>query len=400
MNVTNAVAVLIARRGLLGVLGALLVLAWSLARCEPEVHYPYRIVDSGIKGRGDFVWLDDRRLLVVVLDHPTQSPELEKLIAPARNALVIWDTETGEITPYRPWGSNIYCYSTDTRHIVYATRELRAPWSTAAGKGHVWYGVFGQERPYPLQVWDEMRQVWPDTKFGCELSAPQPPVFPDELARSGYAGHRQILELPEGRGYLLRPDWFADVAHHPELAWATWIYYDAGGKKLRDLPFGGSDLDLGYCCQWVGWQGGYFISKVDRLPPGRPLPQPGETPQIGWMLYPSGQLEEVRVAPHPKLAPAGGPHFGGHFSLSKRGWVFRYWTNDPDWKGVYLIAGDQYVRIAGDLDAGSSLILSPNGCRLAYLAEDRPMRVGRRKVIHPRHKVIDICQSADAAGSK
>lgn len=335
---------------------------------------PYPVLDSKVLAPrigGSVHWLDNRRVVFVGYREifEVEDKVLRKDSYAKGSWLGIWDVASGEIKVHKRSVGAINCFNGIDQSIIYMS------WNDKEKAGEWFVGRYPDERSFGVQ------NIALDIDL-LECAYPRKRDYPGELQ-----GKKYVTRLLEGHGYL------GPVLNDMGNTNTPWGLYDTQGMKVTELP--APPLFLRY----YPFKNAYFINKgtssyrgarksngrITWSAPGRAV-LISDDPHVGWWVYPSGKVEEVKIPPRTQIRPNEKPYSQTmDFSPTKTGVFFPFNTLD-DVSGGYLARGEKLVKVIGG--ALYQIAVSPDGCKVAFLHNPAPTKALREWI-----KAIDFCKS-------
>lgn len=345
-----------------------LLLAALATSCATRASGDFTVKDSGkqVAQFSRLYWLDNHRLLF-------QGPDgkyVERADGYRRPIyrLLVWDTESGQITQGRRVGGGLCYHNGFIRYWRWKISDGEFPTESE------WFaGPFGQEKPIDRNATNPDKFNWETCKPYSEL--PPRPKWTQELA---------VRWLGAGDGLLILGP--AD----PQKALRNWpIKYCPHGTESTcvETPLKRRE-SKGF--NWVPFKKAYFVASVYfQVLPKHPhggynrLPWPTGLPMPIWWLYPDGRTEEIKLPPGPWLQT---------FVYPTRAGIVTIGQGPTRWEhSLYLIRGNRGSALLHGLFHTAAV--SPDGCKVAVHHDGAPLKTNARNNRHVTLKVIELCHA-------
>lgn len=322
----------------------------------------YEVVDSGVRTSIDEIyWLDNRRVIFSGIRAPKPETVEEKWTSQVE--ILIWDTETNTIEPYRDIPRGLFCYA-DGR-VFYDLRKEEPPGMKNPVRIFM-AGPLGEETKHEFAIDRALNDRYRFNMLSCR-HVKRPEVVPPG---GGW------MPLKAEHGFLR----FVPAKEHYYMD----VIFNNDSESIR-LPFNDEET-WPTIAEWYALHGGYFMYEPATSIKERSRWQ--ETNCLrAWWLYPSGETETTCV-------PAGvWAKYGADFIAPiEGGFVFSVLTQPRDVRGLHVSIDGESRRIIGGLT--EKPVVSPNGCRVAFAHAPsytalRPGGEGRRTL-----KMVDVCDES------
>jgi len=331
----------------------------------PDHDYPFPVKDSGVEVRidGDTTveWLDEERVIFSAL--AKGEPRMQGAFGAQKQYLgrsVVWNTETGNILDLGE--GELWC-SYNGAFTVWYKDENSATWLKKGLLNNI----------HVIRGWREGDPVKHQDPHTCRIyEGPQKVVAPPDHVV--FSLREQDGSLDTGsRNQALRDRKNPVVLIRP----------DGTGTELPLLPI---EVDGVW---WEQWAGAYILARYGHSSP----PKPDRVP----LLHPDGRLQRIPIP----IRYSRRNVLSG-IALTRRGLLVGSTRaglgRDPGESGLYLIRGDQWVRLI-DWYAGNAkaifnstrrgIAISPSGCKVAF-------KHGKGVLARYRSpftiKMIDVCK--------
>lgn len=167
--------------------------------------------------------------------------------------------------------------------------------------------------------------------------------------------------------------------------------YRPGGNAEEGISIGDTlkirmdkTTDIGWTTAYVSHKGAYVLRTGHFVSPL----QAGVKATL-WWLYPDGRIEEIVTY---RRTEEDWPFANVEYVVPTKAGIFfgggeRTLTNRVGESGIYKMTSKAPQRVvAGRV---TPMVLSPDGCKLAYGNDDRPLYEG---VKHYKLQIVDVCK--------
>lgn len=355
-----------------------LIALFTISGCKAsnETHYPVKdsglVVDASLSiGSNNFYWLDNHRIIVQtrgkIASEPTIKNQLEEV------SLVIWDTNTNrEVTLIPPQKANV--------GSLCVTNKLFKSFTL----------VFS-DRPLPvigyIGEFDENMQIKnlrPNIKTG-ELDKISCQLKSDVLLPEW------VKKIPPTDIVLLRPEHGFIVIYRDDiLQWPTSVkLYRPKASQTEGIDFSKQltkptdAFVFGLIPMFYSFKGAYYLGAISGP----------ETPV--WWLNIDGTLQQDKEIHQQKSMKISNTASAGWLyptrKLSPVTAVSSFRAGDIGDDGLYTF---NHIKIPIRLVKGridNKIDISPDGCSVAFLNDDRPKVSPDKPMLFRKLQVINLC---------
>lgn len=351
------------------------------------------VIDVGVyvpepyPGRSSISWLDDERF---VFAGYLTTEELPLQLKQITSRLFEYNITTRKLIDKGVSGISV-CY--DNGYVRYSRPKTEQKPEAPFPAMQPYYGHYGEEQPLPPR-----RQAVPsDTQllWNCLYDSELPPM-PAWMAEAKKQGRIFSRLRPEHGWVELGKHKISDGIHDEYVTYPIRIYKPTAGPEeglaVRDdftRRFGYIDKYKKVRGVWsqyfyVPHQNAYVIRTAYS-----PSPLMSDIPMTLWWLYPDGRLEEIvtyrrtekdwPLANTDYVVPA---KTGIYFIGADTKWS-RYIGDD----GIYQMTAKAPRRVVAGRT--TPMVLSPDGCKLAYGNDDRILYEG---IKHYKLQIMNVCE--------
>jgi hypothetical protein len=335
-------------------------------------------------GRSTVSWLDDERL---VFAGYLTAEELPPRLKQFTSRLFEYNITTGKLIDKGVIGVSV-CY--DNGYVRYSRPMADQKLEGSFPSMQPYYGRYGEEQPLPSRrqaVPSDTQLLW-NCLYDSEL--PTMPTWIVEAKKQGRIFRR--LRPEHGWVEVTKPPPDERAKYNAAFQTYPLALHVAEGNANTAIPLPDKfkvlmniNTSINPVMTYAMFKEAYVVRTLPNILPFRV----GDTATF-WWLYPDGRVEDALMYQRGVAWPHADPRM---IELTRAGPIL--FGEDPTAEGVRYIGKAGIYRIASNMQLKSLVkgrianwALSPDGCKLAFGNDDRPIVEGTKQY---KLQIIDVC---------